>query len=214
MFGKSSKEDQVYKKIDEFLNLGTDCLNKLSETLQLYLENDNRYIDFSYSVHRIESQADDIRREIEQFLIEGAFLPLFRADIIGFLEKTDGVLDKCESLCDYLVLFKPKFPDDIAGGLQEILDHTLKGYSFLCEAYYMLLNDLKKVSELCLKIEREEGKVDKIEWNLQKTLFDIESIELAEKILLRDFISFIADISDIIEDSSDKIELIRMTRSL
>ena len=49
---------------------------------------------------------------------------------------------------------------------------------------------------------------------MEVTLFDIESIELAEKILLRDFISFIADISDIIEDSSDKIELIRMTRSL
>ncbi|MDD3626115.1 MAG: TIGR00153 family protein [bacterium] len=214
IFKKSSKEDKVYDKIDEFLDLGRDCVVKTSETLQSYLERNDEYVDLSYSVHRIESKADDKRREIEQLLCEGAFLPLFRGDIINFLERADSILDKCESLCDYLVLYRPIFPEEMFNGLLEIFDHTLKAYSFLVEAYHKLMEDMSKVVEISLKIEREEGKIDKLEWQLQKQLFDSKNLQLAEKILIRDFITFLADISDLIEDSSDKIDVIRMTRNL
>lgn len=214
IFKKSSKEDLVYEKIEKFLTMGKECIEKTSETLQGYLEKDENFTDASYAVHQIESNADDIRREIEQLLCQGAFLPFFRADIINFLEQTDEVLDKCESLCDYLVLFKPEFPEDITYGLMEILDHTLKAYSFLVNAYHDLMDDMSAVMEICLKIEREEGKIDKIEWNLQKMVFENEKIDLAQKLLIRDFITFIADLSDIIENSSDRIELIQMTRNI
>ena len=113
-----------------------------------------------------------------------------------------------------MVLYRPVFPEEMHNGLMEILDHTLKAYSFLVDAYHKLLEDFSKVVEIGQKIEREEGKIDKLEWQLQKQLFDGQNLQLAEKLLIRDFITFLADISDLIEDSSDKIELIRITRNL
>ena len=74
-------------------------------------------------------------------------------------------------------------------------------------------NSLLKDRKLLDDIRAQESRVDVIEQNLYKQIFSM-NIGLAERTQIAKFIELICDISDIIENIADKIQIMLITRKV
>jgi len=178
-----------------------------------YVNEDERYDDLGYEVHNAEHRADELRREVERQIYEGAFMPSFREDYILFIELIDAIADQAEVCADMISLQKPFVPDQLKSNFKEMVQEvplTFRPFQELIQEKNM--SDSRRANELIDKIETSEQAVDRMEWKLIKEAFEIDSLSLAQKIHLRNFIALIAGISDRVEDASDRV-IILMARS-
>ena len=98
----------------------------------------------------------------------------------------------------------------------EIIDITRGQLDILYKAVDKLLNnfsDLLKNKKILDDIRREESRVDNIEEMLHERIFEMD-LSLTEKIYYRDLVSRIGQISDIIEDLSDRMHIMLIKRGI
>jgi len=213
LFGK--KEDEVTTLMEEHAKCVQKCLDYFVDGLEAYIDDDKCTCnDIREKIVKNEHKADDYRREVQMKLYEGAFMPLFRDDVYMFIDKFDNIADESKHLMDGFVLEKPKIPKDLSDDLYELLKSSVSPYSELKNALKVFRNDKKEALAATLEIEKKEQKVDRMEHDLRKRIFDHKKLSLAEKLHLRTYTLHIAKISDIIEDCSDLIEMMLVKRQL
>jgi len=148
------------------------------------------------------------------YSLGGTFLPSTKEDLISIATSCDKIANRCESAAKMIVLQKFVFPDDFSKEIDEICKITRKQFDVLTECIGMLFSnfgDLLADHSILDKIHTYEHQVDVIEDSLKERVFELD-IELAYKTQAARMISEIADIADIIEDVSDKIQIILITR--
>lgn len=189
----------------------------VSETLKLFKKmmfaflngKSNEYRDLAFAIHEAEHRADEIRRKVEIQIFEGAFMPVFREDYIMLAELTDSIADRAEYCSDFVTLQNPFIPDEFIDDFKELIIETAVTFRPLNDLIKPEnMDDSKRARELVNKIESFEQAVDKLEWNLIKDIFETDSLELPQKIHLRNLINLIAGIVDEVEDASDRVLII------
>ena len=90
---------------------------------------------------------------------------------------------------------------------REQFDILRKSISLLFSDFGSLLKDHSILDE----IRKHESKVDAIEESLYERIFKMD-ISLAEKMQMKEFTDNISDLSDIIENLADKIQIMLVTR--
>lgn len=211
--GKAEKEakDLIYQHFDAVQ--GTiEYLNKMLGTI--FDDKDHNAKECSLNIHKKEHEADVLRRNILQIVEKGAFLPTMRGELLSFVERVDDIADKVESVGDYYVLYSPLISEEEYNKLVEIGNITLEAFTKLVTAYKILFTNFDEALVYCQEIEKLEENVDKIEWDLKTALFKRTDEELAMKILKKDFINSLCDISDRIENSSDILEIMVVKRKI
>ena len=73
------------------------------------------------------------------------------------------------------------------------------------------MNVLQKDSSILDEIRSLESKVDRIEDKLNEDIFTLD-ISLAEKVQISHIVELLCDLSDIIEDIADKIQIMLIAR--
>jgi uncharacterized protein Yka (UPF0111/DUF47 family) len=102
----------------------------------------------------------------------------------------------------------------IPADLLEIIAITKTQLSILYNAIDLLINDFKTLNndrKVLDDVRAEESKVDNIQALLHGRIFALD-ISLAEKVYYRDMMEHICDLSDMIEDISDKIQIMLIER--
>jgi len=89
-----------------------------------------------------------------------------------------------------------------------------KTYKFLKKSIENVFENIEKSSEYIQKVELHEHEEDILEKDLIRRLFEIDSLELSEKLQLKDLFLQIGDIADRAEDASDKLEIIVLKRNI
>ena len=161
-----------------------------------------------------EDAADTSLRAMIDSLNSGAYLPSTRENIISIATSCDKIANKCESVATMIVLYRFTFPREFAEDIDKIYDVTAEQFALLQEAIDMLfsrMNELQKDTSILDKIRSLESVIDKIELKLGDTVFGSDA-ELAAKMQTFGLIERICDISDIIEDIADKIQIILIAR--
>ena len=173
-------------------------------------------LELSEQVHSLETEADNIRREIIHLLIGKSFLlPNTRRDFLSLLEYIDKVADYSEAITDYIFLQDMDISSIGKSKLEEIFIITEKQFKLLQRAVGFLFKDINRAFELVLEIDQLESEVDVIERLLISRLTkERPDLDLCTKILYRDFINMVANISDKIEDAGDEIEIIIAMRKV
>jgi predicted phosphate transport protein (TIGR00153 family) len=212
IFGR--KESDVKDLIRNHLSAVDDCLGEFDRMIDCYLEGDDRYEEFSYGVHEEEQRADEIRRQIEQEIYEGAFMPLFREDYITLVELADRVANRAETVSDIIAQQSPEVPEDMRADLKELSDTVLTCFDPLVDVIGALDKSWEETHEIAQQVEELEQEVDKIERRLIEELFDRTDMELAEKLQIRDIIQLIASIADRMEDTSDRVDIMLIKRKV
>ncbi|MCG8513063.1 MAG: TIGR00153 family protein [Halanaerobiales bacterium] len=209
-------------KVEELFLKHTDkvkeCLDVFFDLIKMYIEQgkSKQVLELSEQVHSLETEADNIRREIIHLLIGKSFLlPNTRRDFLSLLECIDKVADYSEAITDYIFLQDMDISSIGKSKLEEIFIITEKQFKLLQRAVGFLFKDINRAFELVLEIDQLESEVDVIERLLISRLTkERPDLDLCTKILYRDFINMVANISDKIEDAGDEIEIIIAMRKV
>jgi len=202
------KESRIEELVFEHFALVEECLNHFRDCLLVYLEKGDakEASVLAFEVHKIEGRADDARRQVEIELLEGVLLPHSRRQILRIIEDTDRLANAAEAILDFTLLQCIRIPDSLKPLAIEITERSVAMLSDLKEAIRLLLKSKAGVTAHTTAIEKQESEIDHIEREFIRELF-LMDLPLAEKILVREFVQELVEISDRAEDLSDLIEI-------
>ena len=161
-----------------------------------------------------ENVADISLRAMIDSLAVGSYLPSTREDLIKIATSCDKVANKCEHIAQLIVLYKLSLPNEFNNQFSEIFDITEKQFKLLESSIDMLfskINALQKDASILDEIRALESQIDKLEQKISASIFDSD-LELAAKMQLFGIVERLCDISDIIEDIADKIQIMLIAR--
>jgi len=158
-------------------------------------------------VHRAESQADDIRREIEVAMYSKALFPESRGDVLGLLESMDKVVNQAESAVRMIVNQFIAIPESLHPKLFQLVDVCCRCFDTMLDASAKVFTDFSTATSLVGKIDELESEADGIEADLLQNIFSSDLKDL-RKVLLRDLVGKISGISDRAENVGDRIRIV------
>ena len=215
LFGQG-REKEVRALLFQLLDKVGECVARTGDVLDDYLAGRlDEAKTGAINVDHLETEADQMRRSVNDLLYRGAFLPIFRSDIHDFVERMDMVADMAETTCDFLLGQRPEFPGECGDSLKEIVALTKEAYSALHDAVATFFSspDEKIIRERLTKVGITESTIDDIEWKLTRQIFT-SGLPLANKIHLNQFIETLTEISDQIEDTGDRLEILHIGANL
>lgn len=190
-------------KFESFMEAATTA-ETVPETLVALVE----------GVKDAENVADKSLRTMIDSLSDGSYLPSTREDLIAIATSCDKVANKCETIAKVIVHQRFDFPAVFAKDVVDIFSITKQQFELLEEAISMLfskMSTLQKDPAILDNIRSLETQVDVIEDKLNFEIFDM-NIDLAEKMQIAHVIEQLCDLSDIIEDIADKIQIMLIAR--
>jgi len=202
------KESRIEELVFEHFALVEECLHRFRDCLLAYLKecDASEASELAFEVHKIEGRADDARREVEMELLEGVLLPHSRRQILRIIEDTDRLANAAEAILDFALLQCIKVPETLKPFAIDITERSVAMLSDLRKAITLLLESKAGVTVHTTAIEKQESEIDHIERKFIRELF-LMDLPLAEKILTREFVEKLVEISDRAEDLSDLIEI-------
>lgn len=201
------KENKVQELIQKHVQIVGEAVNFWKEAFFCYLEENKE--DFqakTLAVIELESKADEVRKEAQLILYEGAYLPIFREDLLDFLELTDNIADDAEKGVDFLKIENPVILPSWNEEIKTIVGKSQQAFVFFQEAFAILFKERSTALSSTHKVQRAEKEVDKLQDNLLEKIFQSQ-LSLAHKLQIRDLILTIGHVSDSSENASDKVAL-------
>lgn len=207
-------ESEVNEMIEGHVNLVVETLEKFKEGMDLWVEEGDleRANKLALETHNLEGEADDLRREIEMKLLNGALMARSRRPLLDMVERTDKLANAAEASLDFTLLQEIQLPPELVPTTKEIVELSVTIVDKVQKALKTLFGGDGDVLEYTESIERIEGEIDNLERNFVQDLFNLDDLELAEKILLRQYLEALVEISDRAEDLSDEMEILTATR--
>jgi predicted phosphate transport protein (TIGR00153 family) len=208
-----SKKHQLIEMINSYLQKASECVDIFLEAFQIYLKDQDCQVfqQLVDQINQVEAEADELRRRIEITLYEKALIPESRGDILGVLESVDKIPNKAQSVIlqiDTECLFIPEqFKEDFLQ-LARINSQTMED---ITQAVLAVFDNIKQVRKFTIEIGIKERASDTIERRLIRKVFQ-SAAPLGEKILLKELIIEMGNISDRAEDAGDRLTIIAAKR--
>ncbi len=204
------KEKEVIELILKHLDVIEDVIKSGLKTIEFYLDaNISEAKVWARKTRSTESEADLIRYEIRDKLYLGAYLPLLREDIYKLVESIDKVGNAAEACSDFFLNQRPLVPDAMKPHFLEVGRESLGvidslKLAILC--YFRGDCKLETVRDHTRELGLQESRVDKLEWDLTKEIFNCE-LDFAHQLHLKLCLNSIVEVSDRAEDAGDQLEL-------
>ena len=135
----------------------------------------------AHEVDRLESELDDLQRQIQQLLLREALMPDSRDDVLRLLTKLDRIPGQCRHSLKELLLELPPLPKDFRASLLLLLLKTHSCLRALSATVDSLFSDLRSVPRHAEEVARQESEVDRVEQQLLVRVFRDDSLELARQ---------------------------------
>jgi uncharacterized protein len=212
LFG-SGKEKKTLVRIAEHVKVSLEAVEGLDSALLEFSKGGSRFEDKVRYVDGLEKAGDVLRREIEEDLYSGAFLPISRSRVLDFAENVDKISDAAEDASKLLLfLKKEEVSDDLMVLLRGGVAKAVESIKLLKEGIENI-EDLDKVRTLIREVRRREHESDEITHNAFAVLYGHDHSERV-LFLLAKLIELVGDISDVTEDASDSLSLIVLMHKL
>jgi len=209
-----------FKKEYQIQSLMQRYLDELKLTKEHFLQALNSYFDkglceeFDFllnQTHKAESEADDVRYEIETLMYSKALIPESRGDILGLLEALDRIPGLFQLLLYMIQNQKLKIPDFLVQDIRELTTVTLACCDLLCKEVEALFKKTEDIKALVQSIDTNESRCDHIERQIISKIFDSD-LDPFEKLQLKEVVIAMGDISDQADRVSRRIYIISIKR--
>jgi len=214
VFGQGKKDQEVRQDILMYCELIGRTVDEFARMIREYIDWNKHFKQQSQKVHRMEAEADEMRRSIEKAMFAGAFLPAYRGDYVAFLEILDRVANKAEEAADTLYLVRPDIPEDLRARFVRIADLTTEAYLQVPAAAAKIMEGDNDIGSLCRFVERKEQEIDKIQFNITRRLFKESELNKPDAMVVKLIIDQICNVSDRIENVMDRLSLTAIIRQL
>lgn len=212
-FSLFKRTNELEGKIDQFFD-------KLAEASVIYRLAVRGYLREGASeefkerletVGDLETQADGLRRDIEQSLYKNILIPDSRGDVLGLIETADDVLTLFQSSLWAFYIEKPVIHEQFTNGYKRLTNMVIKAVDELALSCRAFFRNPHAVSSHNIKITLYEKEADKVSSDLKMQIFE-SKIKMVEKLHLRDFVNAIDGIADHAEDVADRLSIYAIKR--
>ncbi len=207
------KERHIVEYMKQHVDLVVETVKEYVNALYLYLEGKKEASrEYTKRVHKVEEEADSVKRKISLEMYKGAFMPSLRESLFVAIDFIDDVANEAETAGDLLTLTEPEVPEQIKENVRKMAELTVQCAERLKDGVYNLFDNIDVVFEDMKAVEHLEGEVDKYVWKTLDMVFkrlDIEKFSV--KLLLREFILHLNSITNKMEDASEKIDIVALS---
>jgi hypothetical protein len=179
---------------------------------------DGRQEDFekrTVEIQRLESESDEIRRDIKYKLYKELLIPDARGDVLGLLETMDNVIDTAEMVMIRFSIEKPIIWPELKDDFIELTVASTKCVAELVSAARAFFREITKVADCLVKVHFWEHEADKIEERIMRKAFEGDFIDrLSLKVHMRYFAERISLLADEAEDVADRLDIYTIKRSI
>lgn len=197
------RAEEINKKLILFLNKIVEAVEAFNLCLKNFCSGDmNGIKEDVKKIDALETQADNIRREIEKSLHSEGLIS-FKEDKIILLEKIDDMADRAEIASWDMDIFAVKLPKELSALLLKCgsalveLAKTVK----LCVASLNI--DIKTSLEHAKSVERQRNEIRKIIHELRHKIF-LAKLDCRTLTLLTDLCYRMMRIADAAEEAADR----------
>ena len=211
-----SKQKHIQEQLDQYCETAARCVDLCEAALKRYCEDDDlEQLDRDVTeIHQAESDADDIRREIENVMYAKALFPESRGDILGLLEAMDRVPNRAESAIRMIANHYIRVPNHLHAKFLELMDVCSQTVDAMMDAVGKVFRDYTGATSVVGRIDELESHADGLEAALHRHIFADDSLSDLDKILLGRLTESVSSISDRAEAVGDRIRIITVKRTL
>jgi uncharacterized protein len=212
-FNLFRRTKQLEQQIDSFFDRLSECSVVYRLAVRLYLREglNDEFQARLERVNELESEADVLRRSIEQQLYSNTLIPDSRGDVLGLIETVDQMMSQFEGSLWALSIEKPNITEEYHNGFRKLTNMVIKAADELVlsgRAFFRSPHDVPAHNHKVMLYEKE---ADQISTKLKQAIFDSD-LDLAQKLHLRDFVEQIDGIADIAEDVADRLAIYAIKR--
>lgn len=208
------KEKKIIEKIEDYIARIDACRDHFLECILVFVAQDEfaPQSEMVELVHRAESNADDIRREIEFELYNKTLIPESREDVLFLLEALDSIPNCFQDVCYNFSCQKTIVPQAIKEDILLFIRRNLDAYAEVRAALggFFTRSD---IMERIRNTDAIESATDKIERELIFKIFELP-VEKADKLIYKDLVEKIASISDRAQDVADRLTIAVIKRRI
>ncbi len=214
LFPKRSKE--LESDVDSYLDKVSVAGLVLLDGIKSYLEGKADQFEKNYlEISKIESDADQMRRDIKHRLYTYMLIPESRGDVLGLLETIDDIVDVCEKVLEQFSIENPQIPDFLKGDFLTLAELSSKAVEEVVKGAQAFFRQIEMVSNYVNKVHYYEHKADDIEEQLKRKAFNSDEIKrFSYKVHMRYFAEKIALVSDVSESVCERLSVYAIKRRI
>ena len=183
------KETEVQQLMEKHVEIVSQAVAHWKKAFFFYLKKEerNRFEEEASATIQLETKADQVRRQAQLVLYQGAYLPAFREDLLDLLELTDNIADDAEKGVDFLRIQYPEIQSSWHEELKIIVEKSHQAFVFFKQSFAMLQKERSNILIHTHEVQKAEKEVDKLQDELMAKIFK-SSLSLANKLQLKDLV--------------------------
>lgn len=213
-FGNRAK--QLEADIDSFLDRVSTAGLIFFEGVKAYVNGKEEKFNNNYnSITALETEADNVRRDIKHQLYAYMLIPESRGDVLGLIETLDDVVDICEKVIEQFSIETPDIPDFVKDDILELAELSAKTVEEVVKATRAFFREIGMVSDYINKVHFYEHEADDVEEQIKRKIFSSDKItKFSQKVHMRYFVEKIADVSDVAEQVGERLSVYAIKRRI
>jgi uncharacterized protein len=193
------------------------CVKELQPFFEAVLKQDwERASGVHTSILKLESKADDLKKEIRLHLSNTLLMPIARIDLLSLLTTQDKVASKAKHIASLVLGRKTVLPETIASHylafVRRSIDSILQAQKAILELDGLLESGfkgraVKTVGKMVLELDQIERDTDEFQVSLRQKLFEIEkTLDPIDTIFLYKIIDWTAGVADRAQHVGHRLE--------
>jgi len=212
----NNKSKQLEAEIDGYLDRVTKAGLIFNEGVKAYVS--ERMEKFEKNVKDIsvlESDADNVRRDIKHKLYAYMLIPESRGDVLAILETLDDIVDICEKVLEHFSIESPEIPEFLKTDFIELAELSSKTVEEVTKGARAFFYEISMVNDYVNKVQFYEHEADDVEEQLKRKAFNSDEIEpFSKKVHMRYFAEKIAGVSDLAESVAERLSIYAIKRRI
>ncbi|HPG32963.1 MAG: DUF47 family protein [Lentimicrobiaceae bacterium] len=213
LFKQANKSIEL---IDNFLDLIDQGVIIFKEGVKNYLYgNRENFVSNLQTLSGLETEADIIKRKIENILYTQSLMPQLRGDILKLLEELDNIIDLAKTNLFQFDVEIPFIPASLNQDFIKLTELSGAAIDSVIPAARAYFRDPESVKEKLHRVYLYEKEADKLADAIKRKVFhEMPDIKLSEKFHLRYFTLHIEILSDAAEKAADVLSIMAIKRTI
>ncbi|MHB0866855.1 MAG: DUF47 domain-containing protein [Thermoleophilia bacterium] len=203
-----ASEHRTIDQMVAMVDLVVTITEKLVEVVKYYTADACEAMDRSAGeLDQLESQADNMKREILTELMSGGFIPISRADLFRLVVGLDKIANFATGAADRIVMRQFHLSPEINKLLEEMAEADLRAVRRLRDSILQMRSDMSRAAELAEEVDAIEGEVDELYVKIYAILFEMDT-DFKTFHQLKAIIERLEEVADRAADNAETIRLI------
>ncbi len=194
------------------------CISELEALFEAVIEKDYEAVEETQQrISALESEADDLKKELRIHLPKGMFLPVARGDILNVLTMQDRIANRSKDIAGIVTGRKMEIPEPMAETFLKLVSRSVDA-SAQAQVAINELDELVEtgfrggevvlVEKMLTKLDDIESDTDTLQRETRAILFELEpALPPVEVMFLYQLIEWSGELADLAQRVGSRLQL-------